>query len=138
MYGLNWIRTPLMSTMIYIYVRFISRLDTRQFAKNMMIFLKACRELYKLTVIKAKNILICDFNARTGTLNDFTELEETSDSDNNLLPPDYTEDIILPVRNNTDKFVNDQGQTLIELCIESRLRLLNGRLMGDSLGYRTY
>ena len=49
-----------------------------------------------------------DFNARMGT--HFNALDETSDSDNNLLPPDYTEDILLPVRNNTDTFVNDQGQ----------------------------
>ena len=44
----------------------------------------------------------------------------------------------MPVRNNTDNVLNDHGQTLIELCIESRLRLLNGRLVDDSLGYRTY
>ena len=42
------------------------------------------------------------------------------------------------MRSNTDKIVNDQGQHLIELCIEFKLRFLNGRFVGDSLGYHTY
>ena len=55
-----------------------------------------------------------DFNARTGTLNDFIELDETCDSDNNLLPPDYTADI---VRNNTVTFVNEPRQA--NLCLRA-------------------
>jgi hypothetical protein len=50
----------------------------------------------------------------------------------------YTNDIKLKSRNNSDKEINEQGNNLIDLCIETKLRILNGRIDGDSLGYRTY
>ncbi|CAG2231196.1 unnamed protein product [Mytilus edulis] len=41
-------------------------------------------------------------------------------------------------RNNQDTSVNTVGTKLLDLCLSSRLRLLNGRFLGDSLGYYTY
>ena len=48
------------------------------------------------------------------------------------------EDIILPIRNNVDEMINEQGQNLLDFCIEAKLRILNGRLIGDSMGYKTF
>ena len=37
-----------------------------------------------------------------------------------------------------DLITNEQGKNLIELCIESKLRILNGRVVGDYLGSYTF
>jgi hypothetical protein len=67
------------------------------------------------------------------------ERQNINDTDHiNLLPETYTNDIKLKSRNNSDKEINEQGNNLIDLCIETKLRILNGRIDGDSLGYRTY
>jgi hypothetical protein len=42
-----------------------------------------------------------------------------------------------PIRNNLDKIFNDRGSNLLDLCISIRLRILNGRKPGDSIGYYT-
>lgn len=97
--------------------------------------LKQCIQEYST---KGKLVLMGDFNARTGSLNDFVELDQLSRVDNDLLPSNYTEDIDLPFRENVDQIVNDQGKQLLHMCIESKLRILNGRILGDSLGYNTY
>ena len=97
--------------------------------------LKTCIQDYS---IKGELILMGDLNARTGSLNDFVELDELSRPDHDLLPSNYLEYIILPSRHNVDQIVNDQGKYLLDTCIESKLRILNGRIIGDSLGYNTY
>lgn len=43
-----------------------------------------------------------DFNARTGTLNDFVEFDQISWVDSDLLPSNYSEDTNLPLRQNVD------------------------------------
>ena len=74
-----------------------------------------------------------DFNSRIGTQNDFiTENEK----DLNYLPQDYELDTIRSVRNNQDTSVN--GQQLLDLCIETKLKILNGRKRGDLQGHLTY
>ena len=78
------------------------------------------------------------FNARTGTLNEFVELDQLSHVECDLLPSHYLEDTGLPFRQNVDKVINDQGKQLLDTCIESKLRILNGRMIGESLGYNTY
>ena len=81
--------------------------------------------------------LIGDFNARIGTAPDFN-MGELNDSNilEDILPSDYENDTYLK-RNNEDKMVNSQGQNLLDLCVSSRLRVLNGRYIGDSLGFQT-
>ena len=88
---------------------------------------------------KGKIILMGDFNARTAELNDFVTLDNVSYQNcHEYLPTDYTTDIQLPQRQNMDFIINEQGKCLIDLCIESKIRILNGRVMGDSLGSYTY
>ena len=83
--------------------------------------------------------MIGDFNSRTGqspdyVLNDSTYLNNFSD--NYILPINYSVDQILK-RNNQDQICNAQGTNLLHLCIAAKLRILNGRYVGDSLGYFT-
>ena len=54
-----------------------------------------------------------------------------------LLPPDYVTDTELR-RVNQDFIISWHGKNLLDLCLSSRLRILNGRFLGDSLGYFTY
>ena len=58
-------------------------------------------------------------------------------TDSVTLPDNYTLDLDFK-RNTRDKIVNSQGKLLLEMCIESRLRILNGRFLGDSVGNFTY
>ncbi|CAG2194341.1 unnamed protein product [Mytilus edulis] len=51
----------------------------------------------------------------------------------NLLPDDYLGDSHI-YRNSLDKVLNPHGKQLIDLCIASRLRILNGRFVGDLFG----
>ena len=67
-----------------------------------------------------------DFNSRIGTQNDFIIENE---KDLNYLPQGYELDTIRSVRNNQDTSVN--GQQLLDLYIETKLKILNGRKRGD-------
>ena len=72
-------------------------------------------------------ILTGDFNARTGSLPDYV----TVDSDSHIpLPPDYIADEPIP-RISEDKKIYSYGRELLELCIASQLRILNGRIIPD-------
>lgn len=69
-----------------------------------------------------------DFNARTGSLPDYVN----HDSDLHIpLPPDYMVDTPIP-RKSEDCVVNNYGRELLDLCIASRLRILNGRTRLDN------
>jgi hypothetical protein len=71
-------------------------------------------------------------NGHTNILQDFI--------DNVLiqLPDSYDADIIRRRRNNDKSKTNEHGLSLIELCISSGLRILNGRKLGDFTGKCTY
>ena len=77
------------------------------------------------------NIIICgDLNARTGSLTDYISSEDkytTSDDE-------YRKDIQILKRRNMDMKVDARGKRVIELCIASQLRILNGRKLGDLNG----
>ena len=74
-----------------------------------------------------------DFNTRSGTLSDCI----TNDSPIHLpLPPEYTSDEVW-LRVSEDKKVNNYGKELINLCISSRLRIMNGRI-GMDKGQRVF
>ena len=47
----------------------------------------------------------------------------------------YMIDVSLPERHSQDKSLNERGTVLMDMCISSGLRILNGRKPGDSLGY---
>ena len=78
------------------------------------------------------NIFICgDLNARTGLDPDFIY----DDSDKHVpLDPSYIIDSNILQRNSEDTKVDDRGKQVNELCISSRMRILNGRILGDSFG----
>ena len=69
-------------------------------------------------------ILTGDFNARTGTLPDYVELDTGKYIP---LPPEYTVDLPIP-RSNCDSVVNNYGKELLDLCISSQLRVLSFQL----------
>ena len=78
------------------------------------------------------NIFICgDLNARTGLDPDFI----VNDSDKHVpLDPSYIIDSNILQRHSEDTKVDERGKQVIELCISSRMRILNGRILGGSLG----
>ena len=89
---------------------------------------------------KGKIVLIGDFNSRTGQNPDFIEKDSSQINDFDgidLLPPDYVTDTELK-RVNQDFIINSHRIFFLNLCLSSRLRILNGQFLGDSLGYFTY
>jgi hypothetical protein len=81
--------------------------------------------------------LLGDFNARTGLLDDFMEIEDkvelVCDVDEELCTKnDMLESIgIVTDVFNEDKRVNNNGRNLIELCKCFDLKIVNGRFGGD-------
>ena len=78
------------------------------------------------------NILLCgDLNDRTGR-----ELDFISKNDDKHLPLDtsYIIDSDLKQRVSEDAKVDERGKQLIDLCISTRLRILNGRCTWDNYG----
>ena len=75
-----------------------------------------------------------DTNARTAMQEDHIQ----NDSDK-FIPETipYMIDVSLPERHSQDKSLNERGTVLMDMCISSGLRILNGRKPGDSLGYFT-
>ena len=78
-----------------------------------------------------------DFNARSGTLKDFISESEADKAFLNL-SDEYEIDKITSSRNNQDIHINSYGENLIDLCISTRMRILNGRTLGDLQGKFTY
>ncbi len=66
-------------------------------------------------------IIMGDFNARTGTLSDFVDIEG-----------ELRNSCILP-RQNADSFTNNNGRQFTELCKTSDLLILNGRFGSDGM-----
>ena len=76
------------------------------------------------------DVLLCgDFNARTGSgVADFI-----NDDDDIHVPvaDNYLQDKNIKYQLSQDPIVDTRGCTLIDLCIKSQLRILNGRFFGD-------
>ena len=70
--------------------------------------------------------------------NDFVEYDHIARIDDEISPTTYLENSILPIRNNVDEIINEQGQNLLDFCNGSKLCILNGRLMDDAVGYKTF
>ena len=80
------------------------------------------------------SIILCgDLNARTGSEPDFI----INDINDIHVPmyDNYICDIIQDLRCSYDAKVDSRGKQLLDLCIASKLRILNGRMWGDSYMY---
>ena len=81
------------------------------------------------------NIILCgDFNARIHTTMDY--LNNDYASDHYEMPCDYHPDQQLP-RNSADSLTNAFKRTFLDLILESQLKILNGRTLGDFNGNYT-
>ena len=78
-------------------------------------------------------ILLGDFNARTGSLNDM--LSDASHVPDAELNKQYFR--LLPTRSNLDRKLNANGRPFIELLQTTGLAILNGRTLGDIFGEPT-
>lgn len=86
-------------------------------------------------------LLIGDFNARTGLLSDFVDIEENIAEEGGLDP--HSNDIflsraelaannIITNRHNVDQRTNNNGFKLIELCKNLNIKIINGRFGSDT------
>jgi len=78
-----------------------------------------------------------DFNARTGILQEYINNDENSSFFCESLPDDYTADIPNVRQSLDNNTVDQRGTQLIDLCTGNNMRILNGRLTGDSRGKKT-
>ena len=82
---------------------------------------------------KGNLLILGDLNARTSKLTDFVSSEGNKHIINS------SEDSLTPLeRQNFDSSINNHGKKLIEICKNWELRILNGRILGDSLGRPTF
>jgi exonuclease III len=80
-------------------------------------------------------IIMGDFNAKTASHYDFIH----QDGDSHVpLYDSYVADSVLAERNNQDRHkIDEQGRRLVDLCIATGIRILNGRTLGDLMGSLT-
>ena len=80
------------------------------------------------------NVLVGgDFNAKTGTGNDFV-LDHTDEHSPIMDIDTYIMDEPQTRENRDTHSIDAQGETLLSLCKNSRMRILNGRTKGDRYG----
>jgi len=90
-------------------------------------------DFYTGLIIKygdALNFILCgDFNSRTSNLPDFV----TDDNASNFgfLPEDYCADVSLTRQSLDNGILNNYGTQLLDICKQSGLRILNGRVGDD-------
>ena len=79
-------------------------------------------------------LVIGDFNA--GRAADF--ITSDSDADYATYDSQYSPDYTCNIRNSEDEIICSRGRDLIDLCIQSKMRILNGRTLGDLSGKFTF
>ena len=81
------------------------------------------------------NVILCgDFNARTGNLEDFIQMDD--DNDVYDIQSNFMADCVHK-RHSSDKVVQKYGRKLVEICIDDNMYILNGRTLGDLQGNST-
>ena len=79
-------------------------------------------------------ILMGDFNSRTGKYSD-----TVSQEGNDIIDNDQSKSAFEPVqRNSFDNALNSHGKQLLDICKNLDLRIVNGRVNGDTLGRPTF
>ena len=75
-------------------------------------------------------LLLGDFNSRTGKYSD-----SVCHDGNNIIVNDQSESSFYPIRRNSyDNEINNHGKRLLDICKSAELKILNGRVWGDTLG----
>ena len=83
---------------------------------------------------KGSILLMGDFNARTGKYSD-----SVCHEGNNIIVNDQSEYSYCPIRRNSyDNELNSHGKRLLDICRSADLKILNGRVSGDTLGRATF
>ena len=80
-------------------------------------------------------ILRGDLNARSDSEPDF--IQNNSYGDHVPVNEDYECDIIQEKRNSYDNKLDTRGKQLLEFCVTTKMRILNGRVIGDLFGKYT-
>ena len=120
---------------IYLLVVYISPINSSFSGKAGNIFSLIEADIAKYSQ-KGKCMIYGDFNGRTNTEPDFCTNDATMSKFIKINEIEETDYPLL--RNNCDKSSLDQnGTALLDLCKGSGVRILNGRIPGDSLGYHT-
>ena len=102
-----------------------------------LVFSKLHSEIMHFKEI-GETLLCGDFNARTSGLQDYIPNDDRNDNiDECPVPSDYCADFPIH-RKQLDEKHNLHGNLLIDICKDLQLRILNGRFLGDSLGYFTF
>ena len=81
--------------------------------------------------------ILGDLNARTGSKPDYIPSEDNlgiTAAQSSLYD---TDSVGTFTKNNLDKVENSYGKKLLKLCSDTPMRILNGRKLGDLLGYYT-
>ena len=119
---------------IFICVAYIPPSDSQYLASRGVDILEQIQNSISKYSKLGQVVLTGDLNARTGHDVDFV----TEDSDKSLpLDFHYLTDKQITFRNSLDSTINARGKEILEICISARLRILNGRKIGDTLGYHT-
>ena len=118
---------------VYICFNYIPP-ESSQFYKRRGLDTLECITSDIINCSRSGNImLIGDMNARTGHKADFIEHDSESDTDDRF----YITDRDIPKRYTEDAKVCARGERVLDMCISSQMRILNGRTIGDSLGRYT-
>jgi hypothetical protein len=120
-----------LSNDLYFIITYIRPNLLKQHAESRF---NALKDLVAEYSVLGETIILGDLYARTGCKPDYILLDSNK---NSQLPVTYTPDQAMS-RSNCDKFTNLYGNLLLELCKACEHRILNGRFMGDSMGYYTY
>ena len=76
------------------------------------------------------NFLLCgDFNARSSNKPDFVNDDNTEHI--LVLPDDYVSDTQMPRYSQDEGHINSNGHLLLDFCIQTGLRIMNGRVGND-------
>jgi exonuclease III len=79
-------------------------------------------------------LILGDLNARTAREPDYIINDTARFVPNSL---GYKADTVPPDRLNQDVNTNERGRKLLDMCVSTGLRILNGRKPGDTMGYLT-
>ncbi|CAG2184913.1 unnamed protein product [Mytilus edulis] len=91
-----------------------------------------CIEKDILQYKKMGEILLCgDFNARIGSENDFIV---NDDSKFTPIFDTYPTDKNIMTRKSRDQKIDQRGKEVLDFCISKQIRILNGRVLGDTFG----